>query len=48
MPSVSQRIKAFLSGERGRRLVDQGRQELAKPSTQEKLRALATRLTRRR
>ncbi|HYN95427.1 MAG TPA: hypothetical protein VES42_16385 [Pilimelia sp.] len=45
--SITQRIRQFLSGPQGQRLVERGRRELAKPSTQQRLRQLATRLRRR-
>jgi hypothetical protein len=43
MSSVLQRISAFLRSPRGRQLVERGRRELAKPSTQQKLRRLLAR-----
>ncbi len=46
--SVLQRITVFLQSPRGQRLVARGRQELAKPSTQAKLRQLAGRLANNR
>jgi hypothetical protein len=48
MPSIVQRIKSFLSSPSGRRLVEQGQRELAKPQNQAKLRQLAGRLRKRR
>ncbi|WP_165942546.1 MULTISPECIES: hypothetical protein [unclassified Micromonospora] len=48
MTSMVQRIKAFLAGPRGRRMVTRGRQEMAKPQTQRKLRELANRFNRKR
>lgn len=48
MTSMAQHIKAFLSGPRGRRAVTRGRQEMAKPQTQRKLRELANRFNRKR
>ena len=48
MPTIAQRISAFLRSPRGQQLVDRGRRELAKPSTQQKLRALVARLSGRR
>jgi len=44
MPSLVQRIKAFLNSPKGRQVVDRGRRELAKPGNQDKLRRLVTRL----
>lgn len=46
--SVVQRISAFLRSPRGQMMVERGRQELAKPATQAKLKQLATRLSTRR
>ncbi|MFI5910289.1 hypothetical protein [Dactylosporangium sp. NPDC051541] len=43
MPSILQRITRFLNSPNGRRIVEVGRRELAKPANQEKLRRLATR-----
>jgi hypothetical protein len=52
MTSVAQRIKGFLSGPQGRKMMDRGRQQMRKPSTQQKLRQFADRVrgrsTRRR
>jgi hypothetical protein len=48
MASMSQRIRAFLSSPQGRRVVDQGRRQLAKPENQQKLRGLLSRLQKRR
>jgi hypothetical protein len=48
MASPLQKIVAFLKSPRGQRLIEQGRRELAKPSTQHKLRQLAARFNRRR
>lgn len=48
MASIGQRIKAFLRSPQGRRVVDRGRSELAKPENQRRLRDLANRLSRRR
>ncbi|MFG2057354.1 hypothetical protein ACGFI9_25380 [Micromonospora sp. NPDC048930] len=46
--SLIQRINAFLRSPRGQQLVERGRRELAKPENQQRLRQLATRLSRRR
>ena len=48
MTSMAQRIKTFLAGPRGQRLVTRGRQEMAKPQTQRKLRELASKFNRKR
>jgi len=48
MASMAQRIKAFLASPKGHQLVNRGRQQLAKPSTQQKLRQFATRLGNKR
>jgi hypothetical protein len=48
MSSLVQRFRTFLSSPRGRSLVDRGRSELAKPSTQQRLRRLIGRLSGRR
>ncbi|MBM0238910.1 hypothetical protein JNW88_20400 [Micromonospora sp. ATA32] len=45
MTSVGQRIKGFLNGPQGRKMIDRGRRQAAKPSTQEKLRQFAKRMT---
>jgi hypothetical protein len=48
MPTMSERLSAFLRGPKGQRLIEQGRQQLAKPENQQKLRRLLTRLQSRR
>ena len=48
MANLTQRIKEFLRSPAGQRLIERGRQELAKPHNRERLRALAQRLTKRR
>jgi hypothetical protein len=48
MANVTQRIKQFLNSPAGQRLLERGRQELAKPQNRERLKALAQRLTKRR
>ena len=48
MVSALQKIKTFLRSPQGQRTVDQGRRQLAKPGTQQKLRQLAARFGRRR
>ena len=47
MASVTQRIKAFVNGPQGRRLMENARLRARKPSTQQKLRRLAGRITGR-
>ncbi|MER7891428.1 hypothetical protein AB0C04_23355 [Micromonospora sp. NPDC048909] len=46
--SLLQRISTFLRSPKGQQLVARGRQELAKPANQQKLRGLAARLNKRR
>ena len=46
--SLIQRIKRFLASPQGRRLMDEGQRQLAKPENQRKLRDLVARLSRRR
>ncbi|GIF14651.1 hypothetical protein [Actinoplanes teichomyceticus] len=48
MATITQRIQSFLQSPRGRQLVDQGRQQLAKPENQQRLRRLVSRLQNRR
>ena len=48
MASLTQRIKDFLRSPAGQRLIQQGRQELAKPQNRERLKALAQKFTKRR
>lgn len=48
MANVTERIKQFLRSPAGQRLIEQARQELAKPHNRERLKALAQRLTKRR
>jgi hypothetical protein len=47
MTSVTQRIKGFLSSPQGRKLMQAGRRQAAKPSSQQKLRQIAGRITGR-
>jgi hypothetical protein len=47
MTAVGQRIKGFLSSPQGRKMIDLGRRQAAKPSTQQKLRQFAQRMTGR-
>lgn len=46
--SLMHRISAFLRSPKGQQLIDRGRRELAKPSTQQKLKGLAAKLQHRR
>ncbi|MGX6603495.1 hypothetical protein ACWKSP_15335 [Micromonosporaceae bacterium Da 78-11] len=48
MPTLTQRIQAFLSGPQGRRLIAQGQRQLAKPENQQRLRRLITKFQGRR
>ncbi|GAA2700300.1 MULTISPECIES: hypothetical protein [Actinoplanes] len=48
MPTLTQRIQSFLQSPRGRKLVQQGRQQLAKPENQQRLRGLVTKFQNRR
>jgi hypothetical protein len=48
MPTLSQRISKFLGSPQGRRVIDQGRRQLAKPENQQKLRRLFSKLQGRR
>ncbi|MDY7090869.1 MAG: hypothetical protein SYR96_38010 [Actinomycetota bacterium] len=48
MPSLSQRVRAFVAGPQGRRMIDEGRRQLAKPENQRKLRSLLARFQSRR
>ncbi len=48
MASLTQRLQAFLRSPAGRRAIDQGRRQLAKPENQAKLRQLLARLRGRR
>ena len=43
MATLVQRVRTFLQGPQGRRLVDQGRRQLAKPENQQRLRGLFAR-----
>jgi hypothetical protein len=46
--TLAQRIKAFINSPAGRSMIDMGRRELAKPQNQQKLRALAAKVAKRR
>ena len=48
MASLMQRINMYLRSPKGRQIVDRGRRELAKPSTQDRLRRIVARLSGRR
>ena len=48
MASLSQRLRAFLVSPQGRRLVEQGQRQLAKPENQRKLRQLLAKLQNRK
>jgi len=48
MATLVQRLRAFLSGPQGRRLIAEGQRQLAKPENQRKLRELLNRLRSRR
>lgn len=48
MPSFTERIQKFLSSPQGKRLVTEGRRQLAKPENQNRLRRLLARLQGRR
>lgn len=48
MASMTQRIRAFLQGPTGRRLMAEGQRQITRPENQAKLRRLLTRFTQRR
>jgi hypothetical protein len=48
MASLSDRIKKFIDGPQGRKLIEAGQRQLAKPDNQRKLRDLASKLGKRR
>ncbi|WBB81542.1 hypothetical protein O7606_09370 [Micromonospora sp. WMMD882] len=48
MSPLMQKISRFLSSPQGQRMVARGRQELAKPGTQQKIRGLAAKFGKRR
>ncbi len=48
MPTMSQRIRAFLSGPQGRKLIQQGQRQLAKPENQARLKQMLAKLQGRR
>jgi hypothetical protein len=47
MASLTQRIKAFINSPAGQNMIEKGRREIAKPANQQKLRALAAKVTKR-
>jgi hypothetical protein len=48
MATLVQKLRTFLSGPQGRRMIDQGRRQMAKPENQRKLRQFVDRLRSRR
>ena len=48
MATLAQRVRTFLQSPQGRRLVDQGRRQMAKPENQQRLRGLLSRFRGRR
>jgi hypothetical protein len=48
MATLQQRIRAFLSSPQGKRLIEQGERQLAKPENQRRLRDMITRLRSRK
>lgn len=48
MANVTQRLKQFLHSPAGQRLLEQARQELARPHNRERIKALMQKLTKRR
>jgi hypothetical protein len=48
MATLQQRVRAFLTGPQGKRLVAEGRRQLAKPENQRRLRQLISRFRSRR
>jgi hypothetical protein len=48
MASLAQRLRALLASPQGRRLVEQGRRQLAKPENQRRLRQLLAKLQKRK
>ena len=48
MAKLTQRIKDFLQSPAGQRLIAQGKRELAKPENQQRIKALAKKITKRR
>jgi hypothetical protein len=48
MPTLAQRIRAFLGSPQGKRIISQGQAQLAKPENQRRLKGLLSRLQKRR
>jgi predicted house-cleaning NTP pyrophosphatase (Maf/HAM1 superfamily) len=48
MATLMQRLQRFLSSPQGRKIVDQGRRQMAKPENQAKARSLLARLQGKR
>ena len=48
MANVTERIKQFLRSPAGQRLIQQAKEELAKPHNRQRLKALAEKLTKRK
>ena len=48
MATLQQRIRAFLSSPQGKRLIEQGERQLAKPENQRRLKDLITRFRSRK
>ena len=44
MPTLSQRLREFVSSPRGKRLIEQGQQQLAKPENKQKAKRLLDKL----
>jgi hypothetical protein len=44
MPTLGQRVQRFLASPQGKRLIEQGQRQLAKPENQRRLRQLFDRL----
>jgi hypothetical protein len=48
MPTLTQRLRTFLTSPKGQRLIAQGQRQLAKPENQQRLRKALTKLQGRR
>ena len=48
MPTLTQRLRTFLTSPQGKRLIAQGQRQLAKPENQQRLRKALTKLQGRR
>ena len=48
MATLQQRIRVFLSSPQGKRLIEQGERQLAKPENQRRLRDMITRFRSRK